>query len=274
MAKLFVVGLMITFTTCEVINPEEEVPGYIQIDEIIVHEDNSEVVDAWVYINNNLQGVYDLPAHFPVLTSGETKVVIRPGIKMNGIAVSRTYYPFYEPWESTITLTRGETTKISPETITKENITILWKETFEFVSLSMEPADTTLVNFERVDTVSNAPSEEVGVIALMPDSIFKVQTKEQYFLPGDREVYLEMSYKCDYYFEFAWQVKSLIDGQISEARIYQFNPTDEWQHIYFRLTDFISDYNQSSKFRFFFGSRNNADENKYIYFDNIRLIHY
>ncbi len=274
LTSLFFVGLLIFFTACEVINSEEEVPSYIQIDDIVVNEQNSEVIDAWVYINQNLHGVYELPAHFPVLTSGETDIEIRTGIKMNGIAVSRTHYPFYKTWKSTITLTKGEVTVVEPETSFKENLTFLWEETFESVALSMEPADTTLLSFDRIDTLSNAPSEQVGVIPLAPDSIFTVQTIDQYFLPNDREVYLEMSYKCGYYFEFAWQVKSFIDGQISEARIYQFNPTDKWEHIYIRLTDFIIDYNVSSKFRFMFGSRNNTDETKYIYFDNIRLIHY
>ena len=42
-----------------------------------------------------MQGVYELPANFPVLAEGKHSLRDRAGIKDNGIAGTRIAYPFY-----------------------------------------------------------------------------------------------------------------------------------------------------------------------------------
>ena len=57
---------------------------------------NSEkITDAWIYVNGNLEGVYELPATIPLHYEGLKNLVIYPGIKRNGIAADRKKYPFY-----------------------------------------------------------------------------------------------------------------------------------------------------------------------------------
>ena len=44
------------------------VPAYIKINSIeLENNTTSYITDAWVYINGQLQGVYELPSKFPVL---------------------------------------------------------------------------------------------------------------------------------------------------------------------------------------------------------------
>ncbi|MDA3867569.1 MAG: hypothetical protein PF489_12595 [Salinivirgaceae bacterium] len=272
---LLLILSVLLFTQCEVINPEEEIPAYIDIPEIVVNEDFSQISDAWVYVDDNLVGVYALPAHFPVYSIGERKITIRPGIKNNGIAVTRGYYPFYAPYVIDTVLTPKETLTITPTTQYREYLEFPLEETFESVALTLEISDTTSLGFVRTDTVADAPSGKVAYVDLLPDTVFSVQTIEQFQLPGNRSVYLELSYKTNYYFELAWKVENLMDNTIRTNPIYQFNPNTEWQHIYIYLTDFITDYDiQTNRFRFLLGSRNSASESKYIYFDNIRLIYF
>ena len=88
--------LVLIFTACEVINPDEDIPSFISINEFEHTEvGTAKIVDAWVYIDNDLQGIYPLPNIIPVLKNGEQKRYIAPGIKENGISATRTNYPFY-----------------------------------------------------------------------------------------------------------------------------------------------------------------------------------
>lgn len=260
---------------CDLINPDEQVPSYIEINDITVNEDFSQVTDAWVYVDDYLVGVYDLPAHFPVLKSGDVDIAVRPGIRVNGIAVTRGYYPFYKEWDASATLTEGQTTVLSPETEYVSGLDIAWSEDFETVSLTMQPHDTSTMNFIKTDTVSDAPSLIVGAIPLGPDSLFSVETIDQFELPSSGPVYLELSYKTEIPFELAWRVQNLQTMVIRDNRIYQFSATDEWQHIYIYLTNFIAENNGDvSRFQILFGAFNAEDEIKYIYLDNIKLIHF
>ena len=70
-------------------------PAYIKINDIELNNSSTDkITDAWVYIENQLQGVYELPAKFPVLETGVKEIRIKAGIKNNGISSSRVFYPF------------------------------------------------------------------------------------------------------------------------------------------------------------------------------------
>ena len=98
MKKILYLLIAITFFSCEKeeINTEG-IPSYIQINEIVLEDESvtSNITDAWVYIDEQLQGVYELPANFPVLAEGKHKLRIKAGIKDNGIASTRVIYPLY-----------------------------------------------------------------------------------------------------------------------------------------------------------------------------------
>lgn len=70
------------------------VPSYIHIEKIDVStvyelygSDSHKITDAWVYVDGDLQGIYELPATFPILATGQHTIMVRPGIKLNGIAM-------------------------------------------------------------------------------------------------------------------------------------------------------------------------------------------
>ena len=41
------------------------------------------ITDVWVYIEDNLQGVYEIPVEFPVLEEGIKNIRVKAGIKAN-----------------------------------------------------------------------------------------------------------------------------------------------------------------------------------------------
>ena len=100
------------------------IPTYIKIDNIALDQGNttSNITDAWIYINGQLQGVYELPAKFPVLEQGNTDIKVYAGIKNNGISTERATYPFYNPYTINTELSINSTREIKPEISIKENI--------------------------------------------------------------------------------------------------------------------------------------------------------
>ena len=60
--------LLLLFTACEK-EDTNGVPAFITINTITLDEGNAtaNITDAWVYINDQLQGVYELPAQFPLI---------------------------------------------------------------------------------------------------------------------------------------------------------------------------------------------------------------
>src|SRR5262245_62560163 len=84
---------MSVFAACEVINPEEPLPVYTRVDSIPFSitsanqgSGTSSIVDAWVYLDDQLVGAFELPARFPVLAEeGTHTLTVSPGILVNGI---------------------------------------------------------------------------------------------------------------------------------------------------------------------------------------------
>src|SRR5688500_18378665 len=123
---------------CEIINPPEPVPAYIYIPAFTLDADTLSqgsnahgITDAWVYVDDNLQGLYELPATFPILLSGSQKIVIRAGIKNNGAGSTRIFYPFYTTYETMVDLEPNVTDTIRPVVQYRSNVNFPFLENFE-----------------------------------------------------------------------------------------------------------------------------------------------
>ena len=104
----FVWGLLLALSlaSCNKIQGPQKVPSYIHIESIGVDSltdyftygaNTSKIADAWVYVDDQLIGAYELPTTFPVLKKGPHKVAIYGGIKVDGRSDTRDRYPFYRP---------------------------------------------------------------------------------------------------------------------------------------------------------------------------------
>src|SRR5204863_2517430 len=71
-------------------------------DSITEGSNSINVADAWVYVDGTIIGTFELPALFPVLHSGSHRLTVRPGILIDGIASTRTVYPFYEGFDTVV----------------------------------------------------------------------------------------------------------------------------------------------------------------------------
>ena len=248
------------------------VPSYIQIDEITLDEDyTTNITDAWVYIDGVNKGVYELPAHFPVLNDGAVEVRIYAGIKDNGIASQRVTYPFYHSYTSTVKLTIDSSTIISPTVVLKENI--------EGIIDNFDQS----YNFNH-DTCFSVPETEgpygnYGSLSFL-DSILVTEINYKNPLSFDNvpqqgsATYLELDYKSDSEFLVGMYINFPNTPTLQKDLLW-INPKDDWNKIYVNLTQTVSEAIGAESFSVFIRmQRDNFSEEKRLDFDNIRIVHY
>ena len=205
--KFFILFLIVglTFFSCSKEDYEAQVPTYITINEINLTTDyatqgtNSEnIVDAWVFMNDDLVGVYELPATFPVLKEGDVILKVYAGIKNNGITAARARYLLYDPHEEKISLVKGETIEVNPTISYASGVKFSWLEDFENASLFfLYTADSdTIINKQSVDVKEGSYS---GQVFLQPDmDFFEATTLGLSGVPRNgTPVYLELDFKTN-----------------------------------------------------------------------------
>jgi hypothetical protein len=258
----------------------------------------SNITDAWVYINDEAIGAYELPAVFPVLASGLITVRVDPGIELNGIAALRTPYPFYKPIVQDVMLVEGEEVNLNtdtlyydgeevPYTMTTgyyENLEFVWMEDFEDPSLSLDSTSKSLTDITRTNP-ANSPeaflsdySKYSGLMVLTTDKwLVDVATnvgyEDGFVLPKlGQPVFLEVDFKNNNYFTAGFYARE--QSQIIQNPVVNMNPTSEWKKIYINLTPGVSSQVNAIDFNIFFGStKENAVDEPRILIDNVKLIH-
>ena len=110
----------------------------------------------------------------------------------------------------------------------------------------------------------------------------EIVTEQVENLPAtaERPVWLELHYRNDVNFEL-WVLGTDNTNSNELAQpVYQFLPTENWNKIYFNLTDFLISL-QQQKYRLFFRVALRKDaQGKFeqntgeVFLDNMRLIHF
>ncbi|MCB9185478.1 MAG: hypothetical protein H6601_01875 [Flavobacteriales bacterium] len=272
--------LILGSSSCDLINPEEKIPAFIRIDSISVnsagHGNNvNDIVDAWVFDNEQLVGVYELPAVVPILHSGDVNIRIRPGVKLNGQAASRWKYEFLQDFLGTVELFEDSVINLNPTLPYKDGAITAWNEDFEVSSqqsltiTTMSEAGVVIVTgAEAYDTKSAKLSLPLNL------NFFECKANQSFDLPsGGASVILEFSYKGN--FPFVVSVISTSPGGSVQTPILQVNASDEWKHIYISLTDIATNYFTAEHTPVFGYIRNeDAPDEISVYLDNIKLTHF
>jgi hypothetical protein len=309
--KLRFSGLCLMFilafiaVSCNKFEGDQTVPAYIRIDSISVYTDyetqgapTHNITDAWVYINDQAIGAYELPAIFPVLAKGLTQVRVDPGIKLNGIAALRSPYPFYQSIVQDVFLTEGETVDLNTDTLFTgaqavpyhmkttyyENLEFVWMEDFEDPGISLDSTGKSKTDIIRTQPANNPEafiasySKYSGLMILdeeryLIDVATNVGYDEGFILPkGGQPVFLEIDFKNNNYFTAGFYARTL--SQIIQHPVLNMNPSSEWKKIYVNLTPGVSSQVNALDFNIFLGAvkEDGVDEAR-ILIDNIKLIH-
>jgi hypothetical protein len=282
-ARVIAMGLLLwsafVFQGCDV--SEEGIPAYIKINAINLSVNpvtegtaSHKITDAWVYCDGNLVGVFELPCKFPILEEGAHDIIIKAGIKLNGIAASRGYYPFFQQVEQRLTLVPGETLELNPTVIYYPN-KVNYIEAFEDGGMTLEEFGDTDTGI--VKTASPAQVFEgaySGLISLNAtyDHV-QVATIDGYNLPKTgTPVFLEMNYKTNN--PVIVGVVAVTSSQNLRQQVITLNANDEWNKIYINLTGACSSNQSASNFRIYFEVWKDAGLTEAtVLIDNLKLVY-
>ena len=282
---------LLALMSCDVINPAEDIPGYIYVTEFRLttspglHGSASErITDVWLNVDGDFAGAYTLPALIPILGLGERELVLQAGIKENGINSTPDIYPYYNDFRLRLELRPNEVDTIRPTIRYSDFARFAFIEDFEsssqiFQDVRLGRADQ--LQISNVEVFEGTASGRIRLDSLNP--VLEVATTVRFndLIARDPRVFLELNYKSDVPVVFG-----IIGNQpgglpINEVVRFEpgFLPRENWNKIYFNLSTLIIEANQPEiqiVLQAFIPildgsfSRTQAD----VWLDNIKLVHF
>lgn len=307
-AFLVLAVFSVVFASCRKFEGSQTIPAYIHIESIVVDSltdyftygsTTSKITDAWVYVDDDPVGCFELPATFPVLKHGPHKVTVYGGIMSNGIAAARATYPFYKPqiYES-LNLVEDSIINLQPVLNYYPiggGVEKGWMEDFETANtlLPVAGSDTSIIRINGSEAWHSPNSFYSGKIVLPPDSLdFTVATADEYSFHTGYLQYcmVEMDYNCnDAFFVGVMYYKNY---QLVKHPLLRIQPTDtvndmpqRWNKIYVNIGPIMNENVTASYFKIYFTSDLSvapvygepdyvqANKQRYYYFDNLKLFY-
>ena len=282
-ATLTTVLLLFSILRCNLINPDEKIPSYIHIDSFTVSGNydtvgslSHKITDAWVMVDNEFVGVFELPCTVPVLQTGPHQVILRAGIYENGISLTRLPYSFYNYYTASYNLQAKKIDTINPTVKYLTNgIKYEFCEDFESSKSAFKPSDLSQVQFTRSDSAGTVFEGKYSMKAVMDTahSFFEMQTYGLYNIPRNQAAFVELNYKSDISFQIGYVSVDLLTGDENKHLVLNLNPSSTWKKIYVNFGTEINFEKTGLVFKVFIGTvKTNDSQYSTLYLDNVKLI--
>lgn len=291
--KVFV--CLIFFSLLAACERKATVPTYITVENFRIETDfatqgtaSTRITTIWAELDDEQLGAFELPVTFPIITNGQQKLRIIPGINLNGMTALRNQYEFYKPFEISREFLPGAEIKLQspgqnfPVTVYESWAQIRRVEDFEGAGVNFDrtaKSDTNLIvtnNPSEIFTeplLNEAHSRSGKVVIPRGNSIVEFKSISSYVLPKfGSNVYLEVNYKCEVPVTFG--IFANLPGQTVQAPVVTVLPNSEWRKIYINLAVEVSAYPNALDYHIFFGTINTDQNNTKTFFvDNIKLVY-
>lgn len=282
-------------TACQLVNPEEELPVYVSIQDpqVLVDEtlnvySSLGIKDAWVFLQGEQIGVFELPAVIPVLPEKVGySLRIGGGIFDTGLSSFRMEYPFWN--DINVSLAGAEpldTVVVSPRfEYFPRDTTIIYA--FE---AGFEGGSSNLTSVAPASTYTNIQiSSEDKFVGLQSGKVTFSANKYQFeasspilTLPqsGNNAIWCEVTYKND--IPFTVLMIGLAPGSPIEVELATnvlFYSPDAWNTAYINLNDLARSIPDGAVFKLLFRASSQeagstTGRSGTIFLDQIRLIHF
>ncbi|MBR9861476.1 hypothetical protein GYB22_12180 [bacterium] len=238
-------------------------------------------MDAWVYVDGQFIGAYEVPATIPILKTGVHDLVIIAGIKKNGISNNRTIYPFYSTYRDSHNFEAAVVDTLIPEVEYRPGAKFEWLEDFEDQSISLEKSgsQSTVDSMYLVSNPAevfeyNGSTEQFSAGATLDTGfqIFEFSSNRIFDLPRGSEIYLELNFKSES--EIIVGIYPITGPVVQGVPIVNlFSTEGEWKKVYISLAEDVNTAQfQGADFRVFLASQKNTASQAKLAFDNIKLI--
>ena len=289
--RILLILLIGITSSCRLIDQPEKIPSFIHIEDISFSITNSlqgtqseKITDAWVYVDGNLEGIYELPSTFPLHYEGNHDITIYAGIKKNGISADREKYPFYTSYSENVNLVPDSIIELNPEVYYEDNL-FIWIEDFEDPQARFTP----FINSDADITIINSPSNEVfegkaGAINMNASNFYcelRTDVLEFNNFPTNLNIpaYIEMNYSCNFPFAIGILHKDASVPAYQKQPIMTLYPTSEdsldtWNKTYLFISDATNFYTSASEFDLYIAvSNSQGNDDIKIRLDNFKVIY-
>lgn len=277
--------------SCEIINPEEDIPTYIKVSGVSVTTDFEEegtarhdIHDVWIRHAGKNLGAYNIPFEVPILQQdGKSEIQFDAGIKTSGTSTIRDKYPFYEPIIVNSEFKPNATDSFGPRDLVfeyKDNVKFLWMEAFEQQTISLQPIENN-GKYNNYDRTRNSELVFEGKASMQSilDSDNPVMGIQSFPTFSRQDIrlgspsYLEIHYKNDVTIQVGYVYQSA-EGFISIQTPFLFiSPSTEWKKIYIELTNELNRMKEGDAVKIYFaGALPSGVDRAEIFLDNIKLV--
>ena len=286
---------VLLFLACNKFEGEQTVPAFISIDKIEVANDPSHSISNYsgcftsnidaVQITvrnsqeNHLLGVYSLPCRVPVLRQGQYTISLMPVIKLNGIAATRSSYPFYRNIDlAGQTLAPDSCIDLGSQTTYYDSTGFLfkvWEEYFEPEIPNLSLPDTIVHRVSAPDTVRS--DRGCGAIYLSSDqSTATFISNEEFTVTDNGALFLELDYWTNVPLSVGLCSRTSLNSKYETYYAISLYPNFDkgWNKIYIQLGKLWSQYSYYKSFHIAFQAVNSSGIEGKVYIDNIKLTAY
>lgn len=278
-------------TSCDIINPEEDIPAYIYVPDIELQTNSvaegtasERITDVWLNVDGGFLGAYSLPALIPVLEAGGRQLVLQAGIKDNGINATPEIYPFYEPYEYAAGLEPNEVDTIRPRIGYADGVRFSFIENFErsaHIFQDIRRGTASQISLETEGAFEGNQSLRIRLDTA--NALVELATNDRFSgLTGQSPlVYLEVNYRSDVpvVFGVVGHDRNGLPSQGVLALDPGFSPREDWNKIYFNLSVLIAQANREeyqAALQAFIPIENGrfSRQSANVWLDNIKLVHF
>lgn len=283
--------LFLSITSCDWINPEEAIPSYLVIEAPTFVSGAGEgsaatkITELWVFIDDEFMGAFPIPARIPVLQTGQVELRVEAGIRVDGRSATPDIYPFYAPYRQNINLNTTASTRVQPEFRYRAETNFALIEDFErSTSIFRDIVTGTPQSRMRISEQNPFEGTGSGLIQLTDsDAFVEIATVGRYtdLLQNGNTVFLELHYRSEVPVSFG--ILGYQQGNpepIALSYRAGFNPSAEWNKIYFDYTPLIFG-SEADQFKIILqaalplNANNEFElESAQVFLDNIKLLHF
>jgi hypothetical protein len=280
----FFLLLVLAQSSCEKFSGNQTIPAYLKIDSIRLTTNYATqgtalnaITDAWVYIDGQLIGAFQLPATFPVLQQGVHKLLVLPGVKKDGIAATIISYPFYQDTTKTINLIPAKTLNVGIlSTVYSSKTKFIWKEDFDNAAITLDSTSAATIKIHQ--TPSNSPltleGYHSGIVELdTVGATFAAASHSTFAIPASSGAFLEMNFNMNASMAIGVKIYDASSSYITDVPIITLNPTNnKWKKIYIDLSTALTSYPGEQYFKVYFYFENTTGDQYQILLDNIKVL--
>lgn len=280
---LFLLILISVISSCRLYDPEELTPSYLYISDIQLKTNSLEgstsdnILDAWVYVNGNYVGTWELPAKIPIHVLGEYNLEIFGGIKKSGLSAFRVTNDFMTSYDTTMVSVSNKVDTLVP-TLSYLADLKFWIEDFEDPGVKFVKQPFSDTNLERTTVATEVfEGNASGVIRFSStDLYFLAKTNEPDFNNFPKQgapIYYEFDYKSNEILTVGIFHNNISTTPI-KTEVFNLFPTDgEWKKIYLDLKEVVSPQTFATEFEIYLEVSKARASQPLVFIDNIKIIH-